>query len=69
MEELVAVMQEIKDLLIDINSKLDTVCTEGMICAENIFDTVSDIRDNIDTPADAICSKLDDITSAIDSLC
>lgn len=69
MEELVAVMQEIKDLLIDINSKLDTVCTEGMICAENIFDTVNDIRDNIDTPADAICSKLDDITSAIDSLC
>lgn len=69
MEELVAVMQEIKDLLIDISSKLDNVCTDSSICVENIYDTVNDIRDNNENSADAICSKLDDITSAIDSLC
>ncbi len=69
MEELVAVMQRIKDLLIDINSKLDTVCADSSICVENIYDTVNDIRDNSENSADAICSKLDDIASAIDSLC
>ena len=75
MEELVSVMEEIRDQLILMNNKLDTISMDiDTIKGVGIYNSISDVCDKMDEIVGTglyksisdVCDKLDSVETAID---
>ena len=65
MDELISIMEEIKDLLSGIDEKLDDIRGNGLYSIADICDKLDDIRGNGLYSIEDVCSKLDGIQSVI----
>lgn len=65
MNELISVMEEIRDLLTSIDEKLDDIRGSGINSMDNICGNLDDIRGTGINSLDDVCSKLDCIDMTI----
>ena len=68
MDELISVMEEIRDLLNDIDSKLDDIRGNGLSSISDVCDKLDDIRGSGLYSIEDVCSKLDNVETAIEGL-
>jgi len=69
MEELILVMEQIRDLLSSIDDKLDDIRGKGVYSLDDIYrrlGNIEDIRGNSSNTLDDVCNKLDDIKFEIE---
>ena len=64
-DELISVMEEIRDLLTSIDEKLDDIRGSGINSIDDICGKLDDIRGIGINSLDDVCSKLDDIDMTI----
>lgn len=65
MEELVSIMSEIRDQLIELNSKIDNLTSYGINDISNIINAVEGIKDNLGSDLSDVCNRLDQIDSSL----
>ena len=66
MEELICVMEQIRDLLVSIDGKLDDIRGSGINSIDDVCDKLDDIRGAGLYSLDDVYSKLADIDLTID---
>lgn len=70
MDELVFVMEEIRDLLSEMNSKLDNISNDiNQIKGNGVYDSLADVCDKLDEiKGNGLYNNLSDVCDKLDSL-
>ncbi|AFQ42438.1 hypothetical protein [Desulfosporosinus meridiei] len=68
MDELIAIMSEIRDQLVELNSKIDSLTGYGINDISDIINAVDGIKGALGYDLTDVCSKLDQIDSSLGSI-
>ncbi|WP_407311766.1 hypothetical protein [Desulfosporosinus sp. SB140] len=68
MDELIGIMGEIRDLLAELNDKIDRLTDSGFTSISDLVNTVEGIKGAIGYDLTDVCNKLDQIDSSLSSI-